>query len=169
MKLHAFNKSGLLTLSVGIVLTVALAACNPMAASRDINSPYYSIQANSKLILHQDLNVPAGKAHIDIQHGKVAAGLDNWTVGCQLEVRKLGPGVVTADTFIIRRAEVSQEWINRPSTMRFYRTLYLKSDTQPNVMQMVCQYWSYPLEGHSIPVAEMREALGSVATLEFAQ
>jgi hypothetical protein len=140
-----------------------------MAASRDINSPYYSIQANSRLILHQDLNVPAGKAHINIQHGKVAAGLDNWTVGCQLEVRKLGPGVVTADTFIIRRAEVSQEWVNRPSTMRFYRTLYLKSATQPDVMQMVCQYWSYPLEGHSIPVAEMREALGSVASLEFVQ
>ena len=169
MKLHTIDNLRLIAASLGTVLAVSLAACNPMAASRDINSPYYSIQANSRLILHQDLNVPAGKAHINIQHGKVAAGLDNWTVGCQLEVRKLGPGVVTADTFIIRRAEVSQEWVNRPSTMRFYRTLYLKSDTQPNVMQMVCQYWSYPLEGHSIPVAEMREALGSVASLEFVQ
>ena len=169
MKLHVIKNLRLHAVSLGTVLAISLAACNPMAASRDINSPYYSIQANSKLILHQDLKVPAGKAHIDIQHGKVAAGLDNWTVGCQLEVRKLGPGVVTADTFIIRRAEVSQEWVNRPSTMRFYRTLYLKSATQPNVMQMVCQYWSYPLHGHAIPVAEMHEALGSVATLEFAQ
>ena len=169
MKINTINRLRLAAASVTIVLTVSLAACNPMAASRNIDSPYYTIQANSKLILHQDLNVPPGKAHVNIQHGQGAAGLNNWDVGCQLEVRKLGPGVVTADTFIIRRAEVSQEWINRPSTMRFYRTLYLKSDTQPNVMQMVCQYWSYPLQGHSIPVAEMREALGSVATLEFAQ
>jgi hypothetical protein len=166
MKIFTVNRLRLAAASVAVVLSVLLAAC---AASRNIDSPYYTIQANSKLILHQDLNVPPGKAHVNIQHGQVAAGLDNWDVGCQLEVRKLGPGVVTADTFIIRRAEVSQEWINRPSTMRFYRTLYLKSDTQPNVMQMVCQYWSYPLQGHSIPVAEMREALGSVATLEFAQ
>jgi hypothetical protein len=166
MKIFTVNHLRLAAASVAVVLSVLLAAC---AASHNIDSPYYTIQANSKLILHQDLNVPPGKAHVNIQHGQVAAGLDNWDVGCQLEVRKLGPGVVTADTFIVRRAEVSQEWINRPSTMRFYRTLYLKSDTQPNVMQMVCQYWSYPLQGHSIPVAEMREALGSVATLEFAQ
>ncbi|MGB5180112.1 MAG: hypothetical protein WBP44_15455 [Gammaproteobacteria bacterium] len=169
MKLHVFNKLHLPAFGAGIVLTGALAACNPMAVSKDVNSRYYSIPSGSKLILHQDLKVPAGKAHINIQHGRTAAGLDNWTVGCELEVRKLGPGVVTADTFIITRAEVSREWVNRPSTMRFYRTLYLESDTQPNVMNMECQYWSYPLHGDTIPVSEMREALGGVATLEFAQ
>jgi hypothetical protein len=169
MKKYTINRLRLAAASVTIVLTVALAACNPMAASRNIDSPYYTIQDSSRLILHQDLNVPPGKAHINIQNGQVAAGLDNWDVGCQLEVRDLGPGVVSADTFIIRRAEVSQEWVNRPSTMRFYRTLYLKSDNQPNVMQMVCQFWSYPLHGHGVSVPEIRKALGSVATLEFAQ
>ena len=170
MKLSRIYKRWLLPACPGLVLTASLAACsNPMAVTKDVNSRYYSIPSGSKLILHQDLNVPAGKAHINIQHGKAAAGLDNWTVGCELEVRKLGPGVVTADTFIIRRAEISREWVNRPSTIRFYRTLYLKSDTQPNVMQMECQYWSYPMYGDVIPIAEIREALGSVATLEFAQ
>ena len=170
MKLLASNNLRRLPACLGLLLAVSLAGCsNPMAVSKDVNSRYYSIPSGSKLILHQDLKVPSGKAHINIQHGKVAAGLDNWTVGCDLEVRKLGPGVVTADTFTITRAEVSQEWINRPSTMRFYRTLYLKSDNQPNVMNMECQYWSYPLEGDVIPVSEMREALGSVASLEFVQ
>jgi len=170
MKHIAVNDLRLFTACFGLLLAVSLAGCsNPMAVSKDVNSRYYSIPSGSKLILHQDLNVPAGKAHINIQNGRTAAGLDNWTVGCELEVRKLGPGVVTADTFTITRAEVSREWINRPSTMRFYRTLYLKSDNQPNVMNMECQYWSYPLEGDVIPVSEMREALGSVASLEFVQ
>jgi len=170
MKLLASNNLRRLPACLGLLLAVSLAGCsNPMAVSKDVNSRYYSIPSGSKLILHQDLKVPSGKAHINIQNGRTAAGLDNWTVGCELEVRKLGPGVVTADTFTITRAEVSQEWINRPSTMRFYRTLYLKSDTQPNVMNMECQYWSYPLEGDVIPVSEMREALGSVASLEFVQ
>ncbi|MEN8206333.1 MAG: hypothetical protein ABFS24_09995, partial [Pseudomonadota bacterium] len=158
-----YNKSRLV--AANIVLAVALAGC---ASTHDINSRYYSIPSGSKLILHQDLNVPSGKAHISIQHGEVVHGLDNWTVGCELEVRKLGPGVVTAETLTIRRAEVSQEWINRPHTMRFYRTLYLQSDAQPDVMNMVCQYWSYPLHGDDIPVADMREALGNVASFEFA-
>ena len=170
MKLSAVNNLHRLPACLGLLLAVSLVGCsNPMAVSKDVNSRYYSIPSGSRLILHQDLNVPAGKAHINIQNGRTAAGLDNWTVGCDLEVRKLGPGVVTADTFTITRAEVSREWINRPSTMRFYRTLYLKSDTQPNVMNMECQYWAYPLHGDVIPVSEMREALGSVASLEFAQ
>jgi hypothetical protein len=169
MKLYAIGSLRLAQAGPGILLAMSLAACNPMAVSKDVNSRYYSIPSGSKLILHQDLNVPAGKAHVDIQHGSIAAGLDNWTVGCQLEVRKLGPGVVMADTLTITRAEVSREWVTRPNIMRFYRTLYLKSDTQPDVMNMVCQYWSYPLQGDVIPVSEMREALGSVATFEFAQ
>jgi hypothetical protein len=166
MKIHAIDRLNPMRLAAVIVLTIALSGCAQM---HDVDSPYYDIPSDSKLILHQDLNVPAGKAHVDIQHGMVIAGLDNWDVGCQLEVRDLGPGMVSADTFTISRAEVSQEWVNRPSTMRFYRTLYLQSDNQPNVMQMVCQFWSYPLQGHGISGAEIREALGSVATLEFAQ
>ena len=90
-------------------------------------------------------------------------------MGCELELRKLGPGVVTADTFTVRRAEVSQEWVNRPSIMRFYRTIYLDSAKQSNVIKMVCQTWDYPLHGDDIPMSEIREALGGVATLEFAQ
>jgi len=164
MKFPCIFKSRLA--AANVVLIVALVGC---ASTHDVDSRYFSIPSGSKLILHQDLNVPSGKAHINIQHGRTAAGLDNWTVGCELEVRKLGPGVVTADAFIIRRAEVSREWINRPSTMRFYRTMYLKSDTQPNVMNMECQYWAYPLHGDEIPVADMREALGDIASFEFAQ
>ena len=153
--------------SLILVLTAVLVACAQQM--NNVNSNYYSIPSGSKLVLRQDLNIPAGKAHVNIQGGGSAAGLNNFNVGCEIEVRKLGPGVVKADTFTITRAESSQEWINRPSTMRFYRTMYLKSDTQPGVMKMVCQYWDYPLHGKDISVAEMREALGNVASFEFAQ
>jgi hypothetical protein len=166
MKIHTIDRPGLVRVGAILILAITLSACAQM---HNINSPFYEIPSGSKLILNQELNVPAGKAHINLQNGQVVAGLDNWNVGCQLEVRDLGPGVVSADTFTIRRAEFSQNWINRPNTMRYYRTLYLQSDNQPNVMQMVCQFWSYPLEAHGISVSEMRTALGSVATLDFAQ
>jgi hypothetical protein len=150
-------------------LAALLLACNPMARSKDPDSRYYSIPSGSKLILHQDIAYPEGRAHVNIQHGRVVPGLDNWAVGCEIDLRKLGPGVVTADTFTVRRAEVSREWVNRPSTMRFYRTIYLDSAKQSNVIKMVCQTWDYPLHGDDIPMSGIHEALGDVATLEFAQ
>ncbi len=166
-----FSRGYLYRLALVVVPAIVLvaSACNPMARTQDVNSRYYSIPAGSRLVLHQDLNYPEGKAHVDIQHGRVVPALDNWAVGCELELRKLGPGVVTADTFTVRRAEVSREWVNRPSTMRFYRTIYLDSAKQSNVIKMVCQTWDYPLHGDDIPMSEIHEALGGVATLEFAQ
>ena len=156
-----------LSASLLFILTAVLAACAQQM--HNVDSRYFSIPSGSKLILHRDLNIPAGKAHVNIQGGGSKAGLNNFNVGCEIEVRKLGPSVVNADTFTITRAESSQEWINRPSTMRFYRTMYLKSDIQPGVMNMVCQYWDYPLHGDEISVDEMREALGNVASFEFTQ
>jgi hypothetical protein len=167
MKVSRITRSRWVSASFIILLTAALAACAQQM--HNVDSRYFSIPSGSKLILHKDLNIPAGKAHVDIQGGGSKAGLNNFNVGCEIEVRKLGPGVVKADTFTITRAESSREWINQPSTMRFYRTMYLKSDSQPNVMNMVCQYWDYPLHGDDISVDEMREALGDVASFEFAQ
>ena len=167
MEISGITRPRWLSASLILVLTSVLAACAQQM--HNVDSNYYSIPSGSKLILHRDLNIPAGKAHVNIQGGGSKAGLNNFNVGCEIEVRKLGPSVVKADTFTITRAESSQEWINRPSTMRFYRIMYLKSDTQPNVMNMVCQYWDYPLHGKEISVAEMREALGAVASFEFAQ
>ena len=160
------------SIAVFVVATMvgSLAGCAyNQEVKRDIDSPFYKILPGSKLVLHQDLNIAAERSHVSIQHGETSPGLDNYAVGCQLEVRKLGPGVVSADTFTVSRAESSQEWISRPNIMKFYRIIYLKSDKQPDVMNLTCQDWDGPMMGKAISVAEMREALGSIITFEFAQ
>jgi hypothetical protein len=142
---------------------------NPMAVKNDVDSPFFYIRPGSKLILHQDVNIAAGLAHASFQHGKVVPGLDNYAVGCALDVRDLGPGMVSAATFTITRAESSQEWISHPNIMKFYRVIYLQSDTQTGVLRLTCHDWDGPLLGRDISVPEMREALGSIASFEFAQ
>lgn len=142
---------------------------NPMAVKKDVNSPFFYIKPGSKLILHQDVSIASGQAHAGFQHGEAVSGLDNYAVGCVLDVRKLGPGMVSAGTFTITRAESSQEWISRPNIMKFYRVMYLKSAAQPDVLRLICKDWDGPLLGEDISVPEMRETLGSIFSFEFAQ
>jgi len=138
-----------------------------LAQKYDINSQFYEIPAGSKLILNRPLDIPADRAHVDIQSGRSGAGANQYAVNCQLEVRTLGPGRVQPDTFDISRAENSKEWVSQPSIMRFYRILHLKSSTQPDVMNLMCQDWDGPLLGRKVSIPEMRAALGDVITLEF--
>jgi len=153
-----------------LLVAAAITGCgNPMAVKDDVNSQFFYIRPGTKLILHQDVDIPKERSHTSFQHGKVVSGLDNYTVGCILDVRNLGPGVVSAGTFTVSRAESSQEWVSRPNIMRFYRVIYLQSDIQPDVLRLTCQDWDGPLQGKDISVPEMREALGEYFSFEFAQ
>jgi len=153
-----------------VLVVAAITGCgNPMAVKDDIDSQFFYIRPGSKLILHKDVTIPKERSHTSFQHGKVVPGLDNYTVGCVLDVRNLGPGMVSAETFTISRAESSQEWISQPNIMRFYRVIYLQSDTQPDVLRLTCQDWDGPLMGTDITVPEIRDALGSYFSFEFAQ
>jgi len=169
VKLTNIKRPILLRWFPAVVIVACISGCpNPMAVKDEINSQFYEIRTGSQWILHQDLSIPSGQAHTNFQHGQVTSGLDNYSVGCTLEVRDLGPGSVSAGHFTIRRAESSTEWISRPDIMKFYRVMYLHSDTQPGVMQLTCQDWDGPLMGKDITVPEMREALGNIASFEFA-
>jgi len=170
MKVSAIKLSVLLKwISAAIVIASMTGCPNPMAVKDEINSQFYEIRPGSKWILHQDISISSGRAHASFQHGQVTDGLDNYAVGCVLEVRDLGPGTVTAGTFTIRRAENSTQWINRPDTMEFYRIMYLESESQPGVMHLTCKDWDGPLQGKDITVPEMREALGGIASFVFVQ
>ena len=145
-----------------------LAGCEAMLAQKyDIDSQFYKIPAGSRLILNQSLNIPAGRAHVVIQPGRSGAGANASGVGCQIEVRQLGPAKVQPDTFEITRAENSREWISRPNIMRFYRILHLKSAAQPDVLNLMCQDVDGPMLGKNVSIPEMRAALGDVITMEF--
>ena len=95
------------------LMVSAISGCgNPMAVKDDIDSQFFYIRPGSKLILHKDVTIPKERSHTSFQHGKAVSGLDNYTVGCVLDVRNLGPGTVSAGVFTISRAESSQEWNN---------------------------------------------------------
>jgi len=151
-----------------LLVTLLLAGCEAMLGQKyDVDSEYFHIPAGSQLILNRSLDIPAGSAHVLLQHGKVVSGADQYAVNCECEVRTLGPGKVQPGTFSILRTERSHEWISQPNILRFYRVLHLRSTEQPDVLKLVCQDWDGPLFGRNISIPEIREAVGGFIALEF--
>ena len=150
------------------VCVALLAGCQTVATNNPATI-YFKIPTGSKLILNKELAIPAGTAHIMLQHGEAASAAGEYYVNCRFEVRDLGPRVIQPDTFLITRYGSQREWVNQPSIMRFYKVFHLKSERQPDIMPMICQYWDYPLMGRPVTIQEIQEALGSYFTFEFAR
>ena len=151
-----------------LVFVIVLAGCRT-PATYDVDSFAFIIPKGSKLLLKQKLTIPSGSAHIKFQQGKPVGGVDEYSVNCQFRVRNLGPQDIQPDTFLITNAGDGEEWVSAPGIRRFFKTLFLKSDEQAEVMTMICQVWATPPWGRSISVPQMREALGDYFSFEFTQ
>lgn len=150
------------------VLAVALLAGCQTLATNDPAKINFSIPPGSRLVLNKEVIIPAGVAHVILQHGEVGSAASEYEVNCRFEVRDLGPRVVQPDSFLITRWGSQREWVDQPSIMRFYKVLHLKSDRQADIMPMTCQVWNYPLIGRPVTIREIQEALGGYFTFEFA-
>jgi hypothetical protein len=149
---------------VGVAL---LAGCQTMA-SNDPARISFRIPPGSKLTLNRELTIPAGVAHVILQHGEAGSAANEFEVNCRFEVRDLGPRVIQPDTFLITRWGSQRDWVNEPNTLRFYKFFHLESERQTDILPMTCQVWNYPLIGRPVTIREVQEALGGYFTFEFA-
>jgi hypothetical protein len=167
--MHSSRVSGRTAAAVWRLLgLLLLAGCQTMASNNPA-SINFRIPPGSKLKLNRELTIPSGQAHIILQHGEPGPAANEYVVNCRFEVRDLGPRVIQPDTFLITRWGSQRDWVNEPSTMRFYKVFYLKSEHQAGIMPMTCQDWDDPLFGRPVTIQEIQEALGSYFTFEFAR
>jgi hypothetical protein len=152
-------------LGAGMTLIVG---CQSMATN-DPAKINFRIPPGSKLVLNKELTIPAGVAHIILQHGEAGPAANEFEVNCRFEVRNLGPRVIQPDTFLITRWGSQRDWVNEPNTMRFYKVFHLESEHQSDILPMTCQVWAYPLIGRPVTIQEVQEALGGYFTFEFAR
>lgn len=149
------------------VLALQLTGCNT-AATRDQNSFAFVVPRGSKLVLNKPVQIPTQKSHLLFQDGRIVGGVDQYRTSCRFDVYDLGPSMVEADSFLISRAYVGEEWAIEPTVLRFYRTLHLKSGTQKDVWKLTCEHWDNALGGRAVSIPQMREALGDYFSFEFA-
>ncbi len=155
-------------MKVFVVLAVLwlLAGCET-TGSTDPGSIRFKIPPGSRLVLNQLLEIPAGRAHLMLQHGAAATAAGVFDVGCRFEVKDLGPRTIQPEAFVIRSMASGREWINHPHTMQFYKVIHLQSAMQADILPMKCSYEDGPHFGRPVTVAQIQEALGNIFTFEF--
>ncbi len=165
------------------ILLLALAGCAAMAPR------YQGGDTGYRFILHQPVTIPAGRARVYIQDGKVLSGFDSYEVSCSLEVRTLArkARTVKPDTFVVYRIQQFFEEVaaarwrpvqlaslkltsvfgSGPSDIYRGYHLWLHSDRQPDVLRLTCRgVFAAPWRAYPPTYEEMVETLGKVADLK---
>ena len=144
-----------------------LGSCQSMH-SNDPSSLYFNIPEGSTLILNKDLPIPKGQTHVVIQDGKLTTekDRDDYTVSCRLDLKEFGPRTIKPETFKIIRVEDGREWFSKPSTMRFYTEVYLKSDKGTDVIALNCEKLGDRFDSN-FSVTEMEENVTGYFSFAF--
>jgi len=163
-------------------LCLLLTACQT-TGPLDENSPSHLLPSGSRLVLKQELTIPAHSVSILLQGGHEVSNrdLERYQPHCRLEIQDMREiaQVVTADEFVVRRAFRDTKSSARTGLMKtalryaaegptyfvFRTVLDLHSERQPQVRSLTCQQWGNPGTGRHLSIREIRQALGEIFTL----
>jgi len=168
-----------------LLLLPALPGCSGLVPD------YSGEDSGYRLILNQQVRVPAERTRVFIQGGRVTGtAFDSYEVSCNLEVRKLADHErrIEPDTFVVTRVQEFFEEVAdtgwRPvqlaslelagaafdsSPADIFRGwhFWLHSDRQPDVMRLTCRgVFAAPWEARTPDYGEIVATLGEVATLQ---
>jgi hypothetical protein len=171
-------------------VALVLSGCALFEVEPDTASPFYAVPEGSVLELHQPITILPGTTRVWLQRGRVAAGQDWWYPACNLEVNTLDRE--RAQTVVPGRFGVVRvQWLEyaelkttpvaaMPVALRADYNggsvtwiwlgyhLWLSSAEQPDVRQLTCVgVYSLPFEARPPSIDQIREALGTVATLHL--
>jgi len=172
----------------GLLAGLLLGACQSSPVDPE-TSLTYNIPSGSTVTLHARISIPAGSATIYIQGGEVKPFRDirRYHAHCSLEVKTLHDSVqvIKPDVFTIHRSYFN-EYSAAPATpflhtrriaqddsdggmlIQMQRVMYLRSTQQPDVFRLTCLQWAYTPDYEHLSVAEVRQALGKLMTLQLA-
>ena len=178
------NKS---ILSICLIFTVLLGACDNSQLVKDENSQFYSVSPGSTFTLNRELTIQPDQTSVYLQYGKIelVGDIDFYKPHCKFELYTISEQarIVRPDTFVVTRIvdqseDVSTEWPmyaglglaygEYPVHLTYSTTMYLESGVQPDVFRMTCKWWDDPALGEDLSINEMRQALGEYFTLRLA-
>lgn len=186
----------MVTRSLLFVFVATLAGCYTAARyTGDENSPYYVVPAGSHVVLNQALTVPPDEAGIFIQYGEARPrGQVRYSEPyCRFELKTLRntSRTIAPDDMLVRKSwqEIvrtlsrvdGEQYASAAPLMAandrgddsnltlvtFATRMALESQKQPEVDRLNCGRAGYRGEDQHLSIAEIRNALGKVATLQL--
>lgn len=172
-------------LSAWILLTACQGLGEQYADVQD--DPYYQIPLGSLLILKQNLTIPAHKASLYIQDGRIMPlnDIDQYYPHCKFELYDIAetPRTVKPDTFTIYKFEFDEYVTSKAvqyaalgirgsaSTgfVEYGSIMYLRSQQQPNVYSLTCQHWEAPYDAKPVTLRQIRNTLGEIMSVVLKQ
>jgi hypothetical protein len=170
-----------------VAFCLLLTACQSTGPLNE-NSPFHILPAGSRLLLKQEITIPARSAGVMLQGGRVVSDKDvnQYHPHCRLEVNDVRDTTqsVAADEFVVRRARQEDHQVmgsgfmkaglhnmrkaSATPTYHVFRTILdLESPRQPQVRWLTCQQWSEPAIGVHVTIREMRQTLGEIIQLQL--
>lgn len=147
---------------------------------------YFSVPNGSTLVLNRTLQTAPGELAIYLQDGvPYTAAPDRTRPYCKFELRhkRAEAQRIEPDRFLIERstrhrsAGLTPDWRLRPASLLFdhdgptflvYSSFFqLTSERQPEVLRMTCEYWGDPATRRFLSIAQIRQTLGEVFSLEL--
>jgi hypothetical protein len=169
-----------------LLLIGLLAGCQSLYPY-DETRHYFSVPSGSNLILNRPLRTAPGELAIYLQDGvPYTAAPNRMQPYCKFELRHKREQAqrIEPDRFVIERATrhwstgLEPDWRLRPAIrlllddggptfLVFSSFFFLRSDQQPEVLRMTCEYWGDPATGRFLSIEQIRQTLGEVFTLEL--
>ena len=174
--------------STTLLSTILLGACASLAPQTE-DSPFYPIPEGSRLILNEDLIVPARQLKVYVQGARLATDAARLYPYCVFELRQRQstPQRIKADTFTIYNVSSYIDYIagidnphrqyaslifehsgEGPGLVTYATHLDLRSPEQPQVLRMICAILQdYDISSRHLSIRQIRAALGNTFTLQL--
>jgi len=163
-------------------VVAAVALCGALLGGCNLTGSRLPNADDWRLILLNDVVIPAGRARALYQNGKQVARVDLYNPHCEIEIDTVDerPQRLHADSFYVTRRMlrvVSDEQSAMPASIlsplncsedNYYESLFwLASERQQDIRMLLCRNWSMSCDlGRHLTLAEILNVLGPKFKLE---
>lgn len=164
---------------------VLLAGCQSYSGYVEPVLAYRTIKPGSILTINRELTIPAYKARVHMQSGKIVSekNIDFYFPNCSVEVRTIKkiPQKIFPDVFTIKMIKTEEELTDISGRIfaRFAERydgsvshenrithFYITSSKQPDIFRLSCQHWEDPIDARHLTVSEVKTTLGDYVTFK---
>ncbi|MGD8576902.1 MAG: hypothetical protein PVG13_07420 [Thiohalophilus sp.] len=162
----------LLALVPVVTLLFACHGGTPMNVPAD---PGQRVLAGDRVQVARELTVPADKASIILQDGRIVSSADRFDASCRFVMKQIRnvPQKIAPEGFLVTDVRYWEDFvapdyripISGGEMITFETTLHLHSDKQPDVHSLVCKHDDEHNDGLHLRLKEMQQAIGDFARL----